>query len=249
MVRHESEFILPDFKDEIFAFHVVRYIWAMTYAFGGEVLDAGCGSGYGTYMLSTIANKVVGIDVNEDAIIYAKKRYKAKNLEFKCVNVINVDKSIREKFDLVTCFEVLEHIEPQECDRFLSSIRDVLKEGGKLILSTPNPLVEVAFLKSVGQEPAHYHKNYMEPDKLKSKLLEYFPQVKLFGQRMKSGLLKRMLKSIDYFNLRHVILRGKVKEWLINRAVNLKASVDLSSIEINDDMIRQSGIIVALCMK
>ncbi len=49
----------------------------------------------------------------------------------------NLDE-IRESFDVVFLFEVIEHLELQEGVRLLKKVYDLLNEGGRLILSTPN---------------------------------------------------------------------------------------------------------------
>lgn len=48
------------------------------------------------------------------------------------------DESEKESFDVVTCFEVLEHILDQDFDSVCDDLANFVKPGGKLIVSTPN---------------------------------------------------------------------------------------------------------------
>jgi SAM-dependent methyltransferase len=45
---------------------------------------------------------------------------------------------IQETFDVVFLFEVIEHLDLEEGVRLLKKVYDLLKEGGRLILTTPN---------------------------------------------------------------------------------------------------------------
>ena len=77
------------------------------------ILDVGCGEGTNTYFLAKeFPNaKVVGIDFSETGIECAKKIYQSDNLVYRHdVESIHLE----NKYDLVTCFEVLEHVEKWE---------------------------------------------------------------------------------------------------------------------------------------
>jgi 2-polyprenyl-3-methyl-5-hydroxy-6-metoxy-1,4-benzoquinol methylase len=73
---------------------------------GKKALDIGCGKGYGLLALRLLGYEAYGFDINPDNIMYAKK------LGFKDVLVYNLENGIpfHKKFDLITCFEVLEHV-------------------------------------------------------------------------------------------------------------------------------------------
>jgi methionine biosynthesis protein MetW len=100
---------------------------------GKRVLDLGCGDGFVCEMLLKNNNEVVGVEVSEAAI------KKAKN---KGIKVYDCDLSsdwsslVEGKFDVVLAGEIIEHV--FDTDKFLRNVRSVLKEEGRLILSTPN---------------------------------------------------------------------------------------------------------------
>jgi ubiquinone/menaquinone biosynthesis C-methylase UbiE len=63
--------------------HIQRYEWCST-LIKGIVLDAGCGSGYGTFFLAKNSNieLIFGIDISSQAINFARKYFKANKLYF-----------------------------------------------------------------------------------------------------------------------------------------------------------------------
>jgi SAM-dependent methyltransferase len=75
----------------------------------------------------------VGVDLSQVAIEKARQRY--RHVEFIAADIMNWD-CPRDSFDLVVSHEVLEHIEQQEA--YLEKAHGLLKQGGFLILTTPN---------------------------------------------------------------------------------------------------------------
>lgn len=75
---------------------------------GDRILDVGCGNGAVAYDLSRKAESVLGIDINEENINYAKKNYQSDNLNF----IIGDATKYRFKgnFDVIILSNVLEHI-------------------------------------------------------------------------------------------------------------------------------------------
>ena len=131
------ERVVPNEERTKFLFqeHAIRYLFASQFVKSKTVLDAACGSGYGSSILMNAgAKKVVGIDNSSEAIEYCNKNYKKENIEFKIENCekINLD----TMFDIIVSFETIEHLKNQ--DNFLSGIKRVLKDDGVFIVSTPN---------------------------------------------------------------------------------------------------------------
>lgn len=78
-----------------------------------SVCDVGCGQGLNTaFFVDDFPDaKVLGIDLSSTGIAYANQAYgHIERLEFKCENIVDFDISSKH-FDLVTAFELLEHIE------------------------------------------------------------------------------------------------------------------------------------------
>ncbi len=80
------------------------------------ILDIGCGEGNKTYLLSKYFNnaKVLGIDFTEEGIRLANNIYSnVENISFEKGDIFDIDET-KTNYDIVSCFEVLEHVEDWE---------------------------------------------------------------------------------------------------------------------------------------
>jgi len=106
-----------------------------------DVLDAGCGPGqYSYYLAKKYGAKVLGVDVIKSEVdrcnLFAR-RQNLTNMEF-IVSDLSSDsfgKAFPEKFDLVISVDVMEHI--QDDIAVFRNFASVLREGGRVIISTP----------------------------------------------------------------------------------------------------------------
>ena len=137
-----GERTLPGIADEAYWFqrHVVAYRLAATRVRGGEVLDAGCGEGYGADLLARAgATRVVAVDNDPSVIAHIDERYPD-------VEPLRADLAALPlpdaAFDVVVSLQVIEHL--PDVPRYLSELRRVLRPGGELVLTTPNRLTFTA---------------------------------------------------------------------------------------------------------
>ena len=99
------------------------------------ILDLGCHGGTLTnHIAGFTKSKVCGVDISENAIKYARGRY--PNIEFKVADLNNGIPYPDKTFDLVTCFDVLEHVVNPSA--LLKEIKRVLKNNGSFIIDIPN---------------------------------------------------------------------------------------------------------------
>lgn len=171
-----QERYVPGTWSEIAAYeHRPRYALACALAAGKRVLDFGCGSGYGAADLAQVAAQVIAIDISEDALSYAREHHKAPNLTFERRS--DLGEGLPEgSFDLITCFELIEHLERSEQLRLLTSLDRLLTPDGLLIVSTPNPAATAHY----GENPFHLHE--MSETEFRSTLTASFPEVSFLGQ-------------------------------------------------------------------
>ena len=78
--------------------------------YGKAYLDIGCSNGYITNLISKSCDfdRIKGVDHNRDNISKAKRQYRSIEFDYIDLNILNVSSS--EYFNLVTCFETLEHV-------------------------------------------------------------------------------------------------------------------------------------------
>lgn len=117
--------------------HKQRYHAILDFVKNKKVLDAACGEGYGTNLISQHASHVTGIDISEDSIRWASETYQADNTEF-IVSDIQTLPLPDHSVDVVVSFETIEHVDASAQERFLHEIKRVLTPGGMLIMSTPD---------------------------------------------------------------------------------------------------------------
>ena len=101
-----------------------------------NLLDVGCGGGIICEPLSRLGFKVTGIDGNKKAIEVAVNHSKKNNLTINYINSSIEKQKFKEKFNIITCMEVIEHVESLE--KFIISLKKNLKPGGIIIGSTIN---------------------------------------------------------------------------------------------------------------
>ena len=115
-----------------------------------NILDIGCSYGYGIYLMLGICrdkvSKIIGVDISDSHILYAREQIKHDNVIFDVGNLTDREyaKTLLNKyghFDAITCFEVFEHISPRESKKLLENIWLLLNPGGLLFISTPNKKV------------------------------------------------------------------------------------------------------------
>jgi 2-polyprenyl-3-methyl-5-hydroxy-6-metoxy-1,4-benzoquinol methylase len=144
------------FKD-----HTDRYQLAANFISPNAViLDAACGVGYGTAFLASHpqTGKVFGVDASYDAIAHAINHYRGPKTEFQRKNLDDDRALFHLKFDLVVCFETLEHLVNDRL--FLSNIYGLLKPSGIFIVSVPNEVM-IPF----GKTPNPFHfRHYTVPE-------------------------------------------------------------------------------------
>ena len=117
--------------------HRARYWFARRFAADKIVLDAACGTGYGSALLAETAKAVVGADLARDAIEYARQHFASPKVHFAQADCLALPFATG-RLELIVAFEIIEHLDDAEA--FLRELRRVLDPSGLLILSTPNRL-------------------------------------------------------------------------------------------------------------
>jgi SAM-dependent methyltransferase len=108
------------------------------------VLDVPCGCGYGADLLSKAGWNVVGVDMDESVVEFARNR--APRATIFEGNLLSIGASLGAAFDAVVCVEGIEHVDPEACAVQLAGC---LRPGGYLYVTTPDKA------QSKGDNPFH----------------------------------------------------------------------------------------------
>jgi SAM-dependent methyltransferase len=161
--------------------HLARYWWASRFVSDKRVLDAGCGTAYGTEILAGAgASEVVGVDIDPGVVQVGRERLRA-DVSFEVADARDLPFA-DDAFDVVVCFEVIEHVEDPEA--ILDELRRVLRPEGLAAVSSPN--------RDVYPPGNPHHKHEFLPDELAHALESRFAHVRLVRQHdwLGSGVLE-----------------------------------------------------------
>ncbi len=102
---------------------------------GLRILDVGCGAGVLSHHLTRFG-RVTGIDFSEPAIELARDLVPQATFHAGALDEV----PLSGEFDLVTLFDVLEHVPAGEREPFFARIAANLSSRGHVLLSTPHPV-------------------------------------------------------------------------------------------------------------
>jgi len=133
----EADNCEPHFALKMYQEHIARYLFAAQRVAGKSALDVGCGVGYGAQLLARHgAAKVTAFDVSLEAIDHARRFYAHPVLKYLVASA--EDFSFVSQFDVITCFELIEHLGNQY--EAVQRIAASLAPDGILVISTPRPV-------------------------------------------------------------------------------------------------------------
>ena len=116
-----------------------------------SALDVGCGGNiHNTLALAKRAQRIVGLEISKEAIGFAKKHCP----DLTIIKGAWPDVTLSQKFDIITLFDVLEHIEDEV--RALKKAEETLVQGGTLVLTLP----AYSLLWSEHDEYPHHKRRY-----------------------------------------------------------------------------------------
>ena len=235
-----------------YARHVFAYEFAAALAEGKEVLDMGCGEGYGAALMAGRAAAAAGVDVSEEAVRNASAAHGAKNLRY-----IRADATATglpaASFDVVCAFQVIEHF--TDPAPLLTEMARLLRPNGLAIISTINKDVSGSVFNP-------YHPVEYDRAGLEAALHPHFREVRLQGvianeqtmNEMRAFKAKAsMLMRLDILGLRRLAHLAPVRK-LYDVAVVLTRLV--SKVKTGDyaftatDSEPEKGIdFIAVCVK
>lgn len=168
---------------------------------GRTALDVGCGAGLLAEPLARLGAAVTGIDAAPENVAAAEAHAAAGDLVID-YRAGGIEQLAGERFDLVTCLEVIEHVSSPAA--FVRGLAGALAPGGLMIMSTPNrtPLTRVALVglaERTGMIPAGTHdwNKFLTPAELTTLLAS-------------EGLTVSDVRGIQLFATRGFVLGGSL---------------------------------------
>ena len=169
--------------ENLYAEHMSRYMFAARLVGDAVVLDLGCGCGYGArHLAGSGASDVLGVDIAPEAVSFAQSRYGRPGLAFAVMDARSL--ALAKAFSVVTCFEVIEHVD--DAARVLAEVSRVLVDDGVLLVSTPDKSTYVA--GGVGGSNPFHVREYTRGE-FEDLLRSAFPHVRLLDQIWSEGIM------------------------------------------------------------
>ena len=163
--------------------HYHRYLLARPLVEGKRVLDLASGEGYGAALLAERAEHVVGLEIDPASVTHSQATYRNDRLDFVEGSMLDLSRFPDGSFDVVTCFEALEHV--TEHDELVSGVRRVLAADGVFLTSTPDRLI---YTEALHQDNPH-HVRELSLDEFRELLDGHFRHVRIWGQAVAVGSL------------------------------------------------------------
>lgn len=163
-----------------------------------SVLDTGSSSGIIDYMLADKFARVVGIDIDKQAVSFAKQSFRKANLKFQVGDALKLNFPA-SSFDVVICTHIYEHVSNPQ--KLFDEIYRVLKPTGVCYLAAVNKLWPIE---------AHYNLPFLSwlPKSLANPYIRATGKAHQYYETMHTyWTLKRLTQQFKVIELTQIILR------------------------------------------
>ena len=150
------------------------WIDALTALAGKRVLDVGCGGGILSEAMARLGAAVTGIDLSEKPLKVAKLHLLESGLavDYQLASAEEFSVQNKEKFDVVTCMELLEHV-PDPAST-VAACAALVKPGGRVFVSTINrnpksylfAVIGAEYLLKMLPKGTHDYARFIKPSEL-----------------------------------------------------------------------------------
>ena len=156
----DEEQALPGYKkykkSGWYKYMLSRYLYSIEYSKNKKVLDCGCGYGWGTFLLDNFASNITAIDINTNALDFARHTWPVINSNFQEHSILDLP-NLGETFDVILSFEVIEHLSKNDGEKYLENMSKVLREKGRLIMSSTFPDMVEGAIRLKEENVYHLH--------------------------------------------------------------------------------------------
>ena len=154
----------------------VNFITSKVNLKGKKLLDVGCGGGILSESMAKEGAHVTAIDQGEKVIKIAQLHNLESKLDidYKQLNIEDFCKNNKNKFDVITCLEMLEHV-PNPAS-IIMACSSLLKPNGKLFFSTINrnpksflfAIIGAEYILKLLPKGTHSYEKFITPAELMS---------------------------------------------------------------------------------
>jgi len=225
--------------------HCKVYKFAAQFVKNKTVADIGCGSGYGCKIFKEGgATRVYGADVSKPGIEFAQARY-CNYAEFSIQGITNLKEYLSHSFDVTVCSEVLEHIkEYGKEDCAVKELKRVTKEGGIIVIGTPNTEMLDNHGFSYKEIHALLANNFNRFCIFENALLPYTNKKLLWNERLSANNIGIIITQD--LNLNEMVIPKGVSPEL--KKGLLPGSISLLGLEINTKLLHNTHSWVAIAI-
>lgn len=151
----------------------LKYIQDITPLTTKRILDVGCGGGLLSEAMAQAGGQVTGIDISENLLQIAKLHAKQKNLNINYQQTAVEELSNENKFDVITCMELLEHVPNPES--IIKTCADLLNPDGLIFFSTINrnlkaylsAIIAAEYILQMLPKGTHQYSKLIKPSEIK----------------------------------------------------------------------------------
>jgi len=183
-----------------------RYVFVSNFCKGKTVLDCPTGYGFGAAIVKALgAESVTGIDIDLEALSYARKQYPYVFFFNKDLTVDwSGDVTVNGVFDTVLCVEGFEHVERANVQVLLQNLKHACKPGGTVIITTPK--------RKDGQSWVDYglaHRYEYTASEFKEELRVVFPEASIVYYAGLQMFLRPFTQELSNFFNKDFLLDDK----------------------------------------
>lgn len=215
---------------------LARYHAVKPYVFG-DILDVGCGRGYGFDVLQSPGVARTGLDISLEFLKEARHNYHSVSL----VQATGERLPFRSRsFDSIIAFEVIEHL--QDDIAFLHELKRLIRPGGLIAISTPNRAVASGGNKHP-LNPFHVREYTIE--EFTTLLQQSFSDIIIMGQNETRNIGSSRNRLIDNIPVQWKYSLPSHVQGIISSLV--RPPLQISDCQFSKDDLHRAHTFLAIC--